>query len=166
MHISVSLYKSIVYVPTCYLMKKGPIYMHRAPIEAVPVLESEALRQAILASVTRGNPEVSLDDYKILSRSREGSVLEATGCKSDYKLDRELSGYWGISDRGGSYSISVDRPYPKYGWYQDKEKTVHFPLDTSVGEVIARLIAMIQKRQEEAPNGLLTATPLAPRPDP
>jgi hypothetical protein len=131
----------------------------RGIVEAVPVTQTEALRRAILGSVTRGNPEVSLEDYKVLSRTREGSVLEATGCKSDYKLDRELGGYWGISDRGGVYSISVDRPYPKYGWHQDKEKAVRFPPGTLIDDVVARLIAMIQQRQQEAPNGLLASTP-------
>jgi hypothetical protein len=159
MNVSFSLYRGIVYIPTCYLMKKGPIYMHRAPIETVPVTQTETLRQAILASVARGNPEVSLEDYKILSETRKGSVLEATGCKTDYKLDREWSGHWGISDRGGAYSIAVGRPYPKYGWHDDSEKAVHFPPGTPIEDVVARLIAIIQERQQEAPNGLLAPKP-------
>lgn len=149
MNVSLNLYRGVVYIPTCYLMKKGPIYLKHAPIRAVPVMETEALRQAILGAIAGGNPEVSIDDYRSLSRSWDGSLIEATGCKSEYQFDRSLSGSWSIFDKDRTYSIAVHRPMAKQGWTEDGEREVRFPPGASIDDVAARVIAMIQEREQQ-----------------
>jgi hypothetical protein len=166
MDITLCLYKGTVYIPTAYLLKKGPLYFFRSPIAAVPIMRSEDLREAILAAIKQGNPEISAEEYQARSRAKTGSLLEVTGSKSDYKFDREVSGWWSVSDRGGLYAIGVDIPYPKYGWHEDKEKRVQFPADTSIDDVVSRVVAMMQQREREHQGGTPAPTPSAPRPDP
>ena len=149
MLVTLSLHKGTVYIPTAYRVHGEYISYQHAPIAVVPAMDARGLRHAILTSIDRGNPEVSVDRYRDLLRTKTGSMLDATGCKSPYALDREITGSWNISERDGIYRIAVYRPMSGHGWTEDVKEEVQFPPDTPVEAVIARTVGMIQTRQRQ-----------------
>jgi hypothetical protein len=145
MDISLRLYQGIVYIPTGHRVEGRGFHVTKAPVDSVPVGQTEKLRVAILAALARGNPPISLDQARAtLSDSRNSAVLKATHARSWYVLDRQTKGLWGIIEKNGLYEIRVDRPMETHGWHEDKSKRIQFPPGTPVEAVIDRLIAMIQ----------------------
>lgn len=72
-------------------------------------------------------------------------MLAATGARSWYALDREMTGSWSLVEKDGLYQIRVDQPMETHGWHEDESKRVRFPAGTAVEDVIDRLIAMSQE---------------------
>ena len=122
-----------------------------APLQSVPVEQTEGLRQAIAAAIERGNPLVSRDRAKAaFSDSKSSAMLKATGARSWYALDRQTKGLWSIVEENGIYEIRVDQPMKPRGWHEDRTKRVQFSPGTPVEDVITRLIAMIQERARQS----------------
>ena len=145
MTVSLLLHNGVVHIPTSYHVERNRFFFETAPLESVPVEQTERLRQAILTAMGRGNPLMSLNDFKSLSGSRNPPMLVATGARSWHALDRQMRGSWSIKERSGTYEIRVDEPMQPRGWHEDETKRVEFPPGTPVQEVITRLIAMIQE---------------------
>ncbi len=144
MNVSLRLYKDVVYVPTCYAISAG-FYFENVPLEAVPVEQTQRLQQAIQAALGRGNPPISSDEARALSSSNDNPLLKATHARSWYALDRQTAGLWNLR-KNVLYEIRVNQRMEPRGWHEDKTKREQFPPGTPVGEVITRLIAMIQER--------------------
>lgn len=145
MTVSPLLHKGVVHVPTSYIVERDGFYVHDTPLESVPVEQTEALRQAILAAIERGNPPISRDQARAVVHSKDDPLLRATGMRSWYALDRQMKGSWNLVERDGLYEIRVDQPMKTHGWHEDKSKRIQFPRGTAVEDVIDRLIAMIQE---------------------
>ena len=145
MTVSPLLHKRIVYIPTSYRVESDGFFYEHAPLQSVPVEQTERLRQAILTSIERGNPPISRDEVRNLSIDKNPPMLAATGARSWDALDRQMQGSWSIKDKDGIYQIRVDEPMQPRGWHEDKTKRVEFPPGTPVEDVIDRLIAMIQE---------------------
>ena len=96
-------------------MGKG-FYRGVEPVAVVPVKNIEALRQALKATIARGNPTVPQpqrrDDWP---PPNDGVFLIA----------------------GNTRGL--------YGWVEDPEQTITFPPGTSVDSVIDRMIAILQE---------------------
>ena len=150
MDISVLLRDGVVYIPTSYRVDRKGFFFENAPIESVSANRTSKLREAIVTTIQRGNPSISLDQYKSLSGSKHSVLLEATGTRSWDVLDRQINGLWSVAEIDGQYVIRVKQPMQPRGWHEDKTKRVEFPSGTPVEEVIDCLIAMIQEcaRQE------------------
>ena len=142
MHISLRLYKGVVHIPTSYF---SGFFVNHTPLESVPVEQTQRLRQAILATIERGNPPISRDQARALLHSKDDPLLKAADARSWHVLDRQTQGLWSIDEKNGVYQIRVDEPMQPRGWHEDKTKRVEFPPGTPVDEVIDRLIAMIQE---------------------
>ena len=142
MHISLRLYKGIVHIPTSYFTG---FFVTDRPLESVSVEQTDSLRNAILAAIARGNPPISRDQAEALLSSKDDPLLQATGARSWYVLDRQTMGLWSLDEKDGIYQIRVDEPMQPRGWHEDKTKRVEFLPGTPVEEVIDRLIAMIQE---------------------
>lgn len=149
MHVSLRLYKDVVYIPTSCRVGQQGFWVANAPLEAVPVEQTSRLRSAILTTIERGNPVISRDQARVLIHRKNDPWPEAMGAKSWPELDRDTTGLWNITDRNGVYQIRVDQPMLPRGWHEDKSKRVEFPPGTPVEEVIDRLIAMIQERAQQ-----------------
>ena len=146
MDILLRLYKGIVHIPTLYL---SGFFIKDAPIDSVPVTQTEGLRQAILNAMERGNPPLSRDEANARLGQKDHPLLRATGARSWHALDRQTQGLWSIDEKDGVYQIRVDQPMQPRGWHEDKTKRVEFPPGTPVENVIARLIDMIQERARQ-----------------
>ena len=146
MEISLRLHNGVVHIPTSY---RGGFFIEDAPIESVPVEQTDELRQAILVAIGRGNPPISQDDANTRVGRKDRPLLKAAGVRSWYVLDRQTAGLWSSTDRNGVYEIRVDQPMEPRGWHEDKSKRVQFPPGTSVEDVITRLITMIQERAQQ-----------------
>ena len=141
------MYERTVHIPTLYL---SGFFIKDAPIESVPVEQTDGLRQAILKAMERGNPPISREQACARLGRKDHPLLKATGARSWYALDRQTRGLWAIVEKDGVYQIRVDEPMQPRGWHEDKSKRIEFPPGTQVGDVIDRLIAMIQERAREA----------------
>jgi len=117
-----------VHIPTSYL---SGFFIEDAPIESVPVEQTEKLRQAILVAVERGNPPISQEDANTRVGRKDHPLLQIAGVRSWYVLDRQTTGLWSVMDANGIYEIRVDRPMMSRGWHEDKSRRVQFPAGTS-----------------------------------
>jgi hypothetical protein len=145
MNVSLRLYKAVVHIPTSCRVPGHGFWVEDVPFESVPVERSQELRQAILTTIERGNPSISLERVSALRDNKDNPRLKAMGVKSWHVLDRGTTGLWSITDRNGTYEIRVNQPMKPRGWHEDKTKRVDFPVGTPIDEVITRLIAMIQE---------------------
>lgn len=144
MNVSLRLYAGVVYVPTSYTISAG-FYFEHAPLEAVPVEQTQRLRQVIEAALARGNRPISGEEARTLSGNNDNPILKAARARSWYTLDRQSKGLWSLRQKNDLYEIRVDEPMKPRGWHEDKTKRINFPAGTPVDEVITRLIAMVQE---------------------
>ncbi len=143
---SLRLYKGVLYIPTGHRVEGHGFYVEKAPVDAVPVEQTEKLREAIRAALARGNPPMSRDEARaILNDERNSSILRATHARSWFALDGQTTGLWSLIEKNGLYDIRVDEPMETHGWREDETKRIRFPPGTQVDGVIDRLIAMIQE---------------------
>jgi hypothetical protein len=149
MTVSPLLHDGIVHIPTSYRVKSDGFFYEHAPLESVPVEQTDRLRKAIRTAIQRGNPPISQDEVRALSSSKNTPMLVATGARSWSALGRQMKGSWSIKEQDGVYQIRVDEPMQPRGWHEDKSKRIEFPPGTPVEDVIDRLIAMIQGRARE-----------------
>src|ERR1700733_14304178 len=146
MDISLRLHNGIVHIPTSYL---SGFFVEDAPIESIPVEQTQRLRQAVLTAMAPGNPPISRGEARTRVGQKDHSLLKATGAVSWHALDRQTKGLWSLAGKDDFYQIRVKQPMAPRGWHEDKTKRVEFPPDTAVEDVIDRLIAMIQERARQ-----------------
>jgi hypothetical protein len=139
MNCHISLRNGIVYMPTMGKMGKG-FYRGVEPVAVVPAKNTEALRQALEATITRGNPMVPQpqrrDDWP------PPVVLKYAGVKSWSAFERGLR-VWDLKESKGIYQIAGNIRGP-HGWVEDRDQTINFPPGTSVDSVVDRMIAILQ----------------------
>ena len=97
-----------------------------------------------LAALERGNPPISRDEARVRLHSKDDPLLQATGARSWFALDRQTTGIWGLSEENGVHEISVGRPLETHGWGQDESKRIQFLPGTAVDDVIDCLGYIIQ----------------------
>jgi hypothetical protein len=138
------LKNGIVYMPTMGMMGKG-FYRGVEPVAVVPVENTEALRQALKATIVRGNPTVPQpqrrDDWP------PPVVLKYARVKSWSALERGLQ-FWTLT-KENIFRISVQKKQPDRMWRDDPEQTIAFPPGASVDNVIERTIAILQEAAKQ-----------------
>jgi hypothetical protein len=140
MNCVISLRSGIVYMPTMGKMGKG-FYRGVEPVAVAPAKNTEALRQALKASIARGNPVVPQPQ-----RQQDWPppvVLKYAGVKSWSAFERGLQ-VWDINESDGIFQIAGNVRGP-HGWVEDPKQTITFPPGTSVDDVIDRMIAILQE---------------------
>ncbi len=134
-----NLTKGIVYIPT--VGKRGSVYTDIEPIAVVPVGDSEALRKAFLEVIAKKNPVVPLVTDGKWPKSRPP---KHAGVKSWSAFMREASA-WSIKESDdGVFKIVGYRVHEDGYWTEDRNQDVDFPPGTSAGEVVDRMIAILQ----------------------
>jgi hypothetical protein len=138
------LYKSylkrgMVYLPTTVNQGKA-LYMTVEPVTVVPVADTEGLRRALRNTIPKQNAFVppSVDDAR-----KPPVLLKYTGDKSWSAFMRDTSP-WSIYEKDGKYQIEGFRTHRKGYWERDPEQTIEFPPETSLDDVIDRMISILQ----------------------
>jgi hypothetical protein len=140
--VSYGLYlrKGTLFVPTNGRVEGGGILRDIEPVEVVPISNIEAVRQALRATIARGNPAIP---HPPRGTRLQPVVLKYAGVKTWSAFARYAT-RWRIREKDGSYQIGGYRKHEKGYWVEDPEQTIQFPAGTTVDEVIDRTIAILQ----------------------
>jgi hypothetical protein len=133
------LRKGVVYLPTMGKMDEG-FYRGVDPVAAVPASDIEGVRQALRATMARGNPAVPM------LRRREippPILLKYAGVKSWSAFERGML-FWDITEKDGKLKIAGQRKEADRMWRDDPEQIITFAQGATVDEVIDRMIAILQ----------------------
>jgi len=139
MNCELYLRNGMVYLPTMGKMDEG-FYRGVEPVSVAAASHTEGVRQALQATIARGNPVVPM-----LRRSewRPPVLLKYAGLKSWSAFERGMS-FWTIKDDGTYFRIAGQRKQPNGMWNDDPEQIVAFPPGSNVDQVIDRMIAILQ----------------------
>jgi hypothetical protein len=133
------LRKAIAYVPTVVKLQTGA-YVDVDPVAVVPVANTDGLRRALLDAIARKNvivPPPPKDDWP------PPVLLKYAGVKTWSAFTRGASG-WSIEEKDGEHQIVGHRTHRDGYWVEDSDQKTDFPPDTTVDEVVARMIAILQ----------------------
>jgi hypothetical protein len=139
MYCDLCLRKGTVYLPTMGKMDKG-FYRGVEPVAVVSVSNTEALRQALAATIARGNPDVPM------LRRRElppPVLLKHAGVGNWSTFERGML-LWSITENDGIFQITGQEKQPDRMWRDDPEQTINFPPGSTADDVIERMIAILQ----------------------
>jgi hypothetical protein len=129
-----------VYVPTMGKMGKG-FYRGVEPVSVVSASNTEALHQALAATIARGNPDVP----KLLRREWPPPVvLKYAGVKSWSAFERGML-LWNIAEKDGIYQIAGHTKQANGMWKEDPEQTIKFAPGTSADDVIDRMVSIVEE---------------------
>jgi hypothetical protein len=133
------LRKDTLYLPTMGKMAEG-FLRGVEPVIAVSVSNADAMRQALQATILRGNPLVPM-----LRRSEipPPVLLKYAGVRSWSAFERGMS-FWTIEDDGTSFRIAGQKKQPNRMWNDDPAQIVTFAPGSNVDQVIDRMIAILQ----------------------
>src|SRR5579884_518926 len=139
MHCHCYLRKGVVYIPTQGEIHKG-LYLDIEPVAAIPLSDTKAVHRAFTETIARGNPRVPLPKQ---SQIPPPLLPKYAGVKSWSAFARGAS-TWAISDRDGIFRITGHRKDGR-GWVPDSNTVEAFPPDTTVEQIIDRMIAILQE---------------------
>jgi hypothetical protein len=133
------LRKGILYLPTMGKMEEG-FYRGVEPVAVVQMSNTSEVRSALQTMFSRGNPIVPM-----LRRSEipPPVLLKYAGVKRWSEFERGMK-FWNIKDRDGVFQILVEAKQPEGFWKADPKQTITLPPGTSVGEMIDRMIGILQ----------------------
>ena len=141
---SIYLKNGTVYLPA--MVNQGTArYMEVEPVAVVPVADTVALRRALQATISKPNDFVapSIEDAR-----KPAVVLKYSGDKSWRAFMRGTSP-WEISEKEGKFRISGHRIHRKGYWEPDPDQMIHFPAGTALGDVIDRMITILQEAAKQ-----------------
>lgn len=135
----VYLRKGTLFVPTTGLVDGG-ILRDIEPVSVVPIANIEAVREALRATIARGNPATP---HFRLGSYPQPIVLKYAGVKTWSAFAREARS-WSIRQEKENYQIVGYRKHAKGYWVEDPEKKFEVSAGTTVDEVIERMISILQ----------------------
>jgi hypothetical protein len=144
MHCHLYLRKGTVFIPTSGLVHRG-LYRDVEPVAVVAASNTQAVREALHATIARGNPQTL--------RYPRGTypqpvVLKYAGVKSWGAFARDASP-WSIKEEDGIYQIVGKRKHPD-GWVEDPDQKIEFPPRSAIDDVIERMITILQDAARSA----------------
>jgi hypothetical protein len=133
------LRRGTVYLPTMGKMDEG-FYRGVEPVAVVSASNAEEIRQALRATIARGNPVAP-----ILRRSEipPPVLLKYAGVKSWSAFERGML-FWDIKENNGAFRIASQRKQPDGMWRDHPEQIISFPAGATADDVIERRIAILQ----------------------
>ena len=136
----VFLFKEQILVPTMARTKAG-YYMGIEPVEVVDSHNQEAIEQAIIRSVKRGNPSVPTPSGGV--EFPKSPLLKYAKMKSISSFDK-MAKSWKFAKRDGAFLIVPYRPRIDRGQEEDTERgeaiPAGVPLDTAVHRLVQRIL--------------------------
>ena len=136
------LREGVVYVPTVATREREPVYTNIEPVAVVPVVNTDAVRRALLDSIATKNIVIPTPDPKALRKPP--IILKYAGVRSWSAFFRNAS-TWSITQKDGSYQILGYRKHPKNYWEEDPNQKIQFPADATMDDVVDRMIAILQE---------------------
>lgn len=135
----------VVYVPT--VGKRGVVYKIIEPVAVVSVSDTENLRRALFASISRKNVDV----LPAKGKWPPPILPKYAGVKTWGAFARSAS-TWNIEENNGNYRIGGYRKHPDGYWVEDHEQEIEFPRGTKIDAVIDRMIAILQQAAAKGRN--------------
>jgi hypothetical protein len=133
------LRNGVAYVPTVVKLRTGA-YVDIDPVAVVPVANTEGLRRAFLDTIARENaivPPPPKDNWP------PPVLLKYAGVKT-WSAFAHGASTWSLKEKDGAYEIVGYRTHQKGYWEEDPNQKTNFPPGTPVGDVIDRMIAILQ----------------------
>jgi hypothetical protein len=125
-----------VFLPTVGQVNKI-VYFLVNPVAVVPVSNTDALRTALQETIKRGNPTVKYD------RSAPPILCKYAGVKSWSTFARNAS-LWVMDDTGGVLRIEPNTRDSSGAFTPDKTAVETLPADSTVNDLIDRMVAILQ----------------------
>jgi hypothetical protein len=126
-------------------MGKG-FYRGVEPVVVVSGADVEALRDALRAMISRGNPAVPMLPRRKIPPP---VLLKYAGVKSWSAFEQGMLA-WTVKKRDGAFRISGQTKNPDKMWRDDPEQLVKFPPGASVDDVVDRMVAILQDAARKA----------------
>ena len=133
------LRNGVVYVPTVVKLQTGA-YVDVEPVAVTPVADTVGLRRAFLDAMARKNaivPPPPKDKWP------PPVLLKYAGVKTWSAFARGAA-TWSIEETDRNYQIGGYRDHPDGYWAPDPKQKIEFPSGSTVDDVIARMIAILQ----------------------
>jgi hypothetical protein len=129
-----------VYLPTMGKMGEG-FYRGVEPVTVVSASDIDGVRKALRETIARGNPVVS-----ILRRSEipPPVLLKHAGVKNWSAFERGME-FWTIKEKDGVFQIAGQSKRDDGGWRADLDRTIDFPPNLVMDDVIERIVAIVQE---------------------
>jgi hypothetical protein len=140
---NIYLRNAIAYVPTVAQAEAGGhlgYFMDVDPVKVVTAAESEALRNAIIEIMSKGNPIVPAPTRGNFPKP---VVLKYAKVKSWSAFEKGALA-WAISEKDGIFQINPQRKCADRGWEDDPERIEFLPPGTAVNVVAERLASLVQ----------------------
>ena len=134
------LREGMVYLPTMGKVAEG-VYRGLEPVAVVSASDIGEIRRALNETFARGNPPAQL-----LRRSEypPSLLLKYAEVKSWSVFERGLM-FWTIKEKNSAFQIAGQSKRDDGGWRPDAERTIDFPPNSTTGDVIDRMIAIVQE---------------------
>jgi hypothetical protein len=130
---NIYLRKGTAYVPTVAQTEAG-FFLDTDPVEVVPAVDTEALRNAVKKAIGRGNPKVATPTRAAFPKP---VVLKYAKVKSWSTFEKGCSN-WTIVENDGLYRIKRGRNRPDGGWEDDPAQIEALPPGTDIDEIAQR----------------------------
>jgi hypothetical protein len=144
MYIHFYLRKGIVYLPTVGKMGQG-FYRNIEPVAKIPVVNTDALHQAIAAALKAGNPEVPIPPRRNWPRP---IIPKHAGVKSWSAFEHGMQ-LWSLEEKDSTLVFDTHFKSPNRMWVRTPEKQISFAAATPANEVIGHVVATLQKAAGE-----------------
>ncbi|HEX3799131.1 MAG TPA: hypothetical protein VH413_10560 [Verrucomicrobiae bacterium] len=138
------LRNKIVYLPTVAQTEAG-FYIDIEPVKVVPAAESQALQNAILEIMAKGNPVVPTPTRAAFSKP---VLLNYAKVKSWSAFEKNTS-VWTIDKKGGKYYITPGRSRADKGWEDDLPQMESLPLNAPLDTVAQRVAYLVLDRSRK-----------------
>jgi hypothetical protein len=140
MYCNVLLRNGTVYLPTMGKMGEG-FYRGVEPVAVVAAQNAAALREALITTIRRGNPNVST-----LKRRDwlPPVVLKYTGVKS-WKVFEQNLRLWDIEEKDGIIRIVGNFKKNDGTWAEDSGQTLSFQPNTVLDEVVDCMVTILRE---------------------
>ena len=111
------------------------------PVTVVSASDIDGVRKALRETIARGNPVVS-----ILRRSEipPPVLLKHAGVKNWSAFERGME-FWTIKEKDGVFQIAGQSKRDDGGWRADLDRTIDFPPNLVMDDVIERIVAIVQE---------------------
>ncbi len=149
MFVECYLREGTVYVPTVVRQASSPIYNIIEPIAVVPLNDPDAVRAAVLDSLSRGNAIIPDPDPR--DRDAPPAILKYARVRSWSAFFRTAFS-WSIKQEDGAYRIQGHRKHPKGYWEEDPSQKIQFSRQATSEDVVDRMVAILQETARTATN--------------
>jgi hypothetical protein len=139
MRLNLYLRNNKVIIPTLGAVHQR-LYRDIEPVAAMDVSDAYGIRQALHATIARGNPPTP---YYQRGTYPQPVVVKHAGVRSWSAFARGTS-TWNIKEKDGNYQI-IGHYLHRDGWAEDPKQKIDFPAGTSIDAVIDRMIAILQE---------------------